>query len=341
MSELRDRVRGAKIFTKLDLKSGYNLIPIKAGDEWKTAFHTRYGHYEYTVMPFGLANAPATFQSMMNDIFKDLIDLGVVIYLDDIPIYRESEQEHIALVKLVLSRLEQHHLAISLDKCEWHRSRVNFLGFIISADGVEMDQEKIKTVLEWETPESVKEIQSFLEFSNFYRRFIEGYSKLTRPLTDLMKKSQKITWSTDCEHAFDELKTRFTKAPILKHFDPALPCIVECDASDFAIGAILSQQIDGCLHPIAFHSRNMNKHAINNEIHDKELLAITSVFKEWWRYLAGASYKIIVYTDHRGLELFTQNKPLNRRQARWAVELAVMTFKLFTAPELRMASQMR
>ena len=207
-----------------------------------------------------------------------MIDLGVVIYLDDILIYSENEADHIALVKRVLSRLQEYKLAIAPEKCEWHKFKVNFLGYIISADGVEMDQEKIKTVLEWDAPETVKDIQSFLGFANFYRRFIEGYSKLTRPLTDLTKKSEKFFWSAECDKAFQELKSRFTSAPILRHFDPHLPCIIECDASDFAIGAILSQKCDGRLHPVAFHSRKMNKQEINYEIHDKELLAITSAF---------------------------------------------------------------
>ena len=191
---------------------------------------------------------------MRNEIFKDMIDLGVVIYLDDILIYSENEADHIALVKRVLSRLQEHKLAIAPEKCEWHKSRVNFLGYIISADGVEMDQEKIKTVLKWDAPETVKDIQSFLGFANFYRRFIEGYSKLTRPLTNLTKKSEKFIWSAECDRAFQELKSRFTSAPILRHFDPHRPCIIECDASDFAIGAILSQKCDGRLQPIAFHS---------------------------------------------------------------------------------------
>ena len=134
MNELRDRVRGAEIFTKLDLKSGYSLIRIKEGDEWKTAFRTRYGLFEYKVMPFGLANIPATFQNMMNEIFRDMINLGVVIYLDHILIYSENEQDHVALVKQVLERLQEHQLAIAPDKCEWHRSRVNYLGYIISPE---------------------------------------------------------------------------------------------------------------------------------------------------------------------------------------------------------------
>ena len=188
MNELGDRVRGAKIFTNLDLKSAYNLIWIKEGDEWKTAFRTRYGLFEYRVIPFGLANAPTMFQNMMNEIFRDMIDLGVVIYLDDILIYSANEQEHVALVKRVLEHLQEQQLANAPDKCEWHRSRVNYLGYIISPEGMEMDQEKIRTVVEWEAPDSVKGVQSFLGFANFYRRFIDGYSKLTCPLTDLTKK---------------------------------------------------------------------------------------------------------------------------------------------------------
>ena len=302
MNELRDHVSGANIFTMLDLKSGYNHIRIKEGDKWKTAIRMHYGLFEYEVMPFRLANAPAMFQNMMNDIFRDMIDLGVVIYLDDILIYSETKQDYVALVKRLLERLQEHQLAISPYKCEWHRSRVNLLGYIISPEGVEMDQEKIRTVIEWEAPDSVKGVQSFLGFANFYRRYIEGYSKLPRLLTDLTKKSEKFYWLDQCGRTFEELKQRCTSAPILRHYDPELPCIIECDPSDFAIGAVLLQEFDGRLHPVAFHSRKMNKHEINYEIHDKELLAITAAFKECHRYLKGARHKISVYTDHCGLK---------------------------------------
>ena len=179
------------------------------------------------------------FQNMMSEIFRDMIDLGIVFYLNDIHTYSENEQDQVALVKRVLERLQEHQLAIALDKCKWHRSKVNFLGYIISTEGVEMDQERIRTVVEWEAPDSVKGVQSFLGFANFYRRFIEGYSKLTRPLTDLTKKSGKFFWSDECGRAFEELKQRFTSAPILRHYDPELPCIIECEASDFAIGTVL------------------------------------------------------------------------------------------------------
>ena len=195
-----------------------------------------------------------------------------------------------------------------------------------------MDQKKIRTVVEWEAPDLVKGVQSFLGCANFYQRFIEGYSKLTRPLTDLTKKSEKFFWSDECGRAFEELKQRFTSAPILRHYYPELPCIIECHALDFPIGAVLLQEFEGLLYPGTFHSRKMIKHEINYEIHDKELLAITAAIEEWGQYLAGARHKISVYTDHCGLEWFTQNKPLNQRQARWALELDGFDFHIIYRP---------
>ena len=335
MDELRDRVQGAKIFTKIDLKAGFNLIRIKVGDEWKTAFRCRYGHYEYTVMPFGLANTPASFQAMISHILRDLIDAGVVAYIDDILIYSKTEEEHIELVKEVLRRLSDNNLAIEPEKCDWHVSRVDFLGYVISEQGIEMSDEKVESVKNWETPENVKDIQSFLGFANFYRRFIEGYSKLTRPMTDLTKKSEKFVWTDECAKVFQELKDRFTSAPILKHFDPNLPIAMECDASDFALGAILNQIHEKRMHPIAYHSRKFNKHEINYEIHDKELLAIVSAFKTWRRYLEGAQHRVLIYTDHRNLEWFASNKPLNRRQPRWALELDGFDFVVIYRPGIK------
>jgi hypothetical protein len=184
MSELQDRVRGAKFFTKMDLKNGYHLIRIKEGDEWKTAFRCRYGLYEFLVMPFGLTNAPATFQDMMNHIFRDMLDQGVIAYIDDVLIYAETEEKHDELVKEVLKRLEENGLVISLEKCVWAKNKVEFLGYIISEDGIEMAKDKVETVLVWETPKSLKETQAFLGFANFYRQFIKDFSKICRPLTE-------------------------------------------------------------------------------------------------------------------------------------------------------------
>jgi len=281
MTELRDRVEGATIFTKLDLTDGYHLLRIKEGDEWKTAFRTRYGHYEYKVMPFGLVNAPASFQAMMNTILREFLDHGVVVYLDDILIYSKSKEEHIELVKKVLAKLEAHDLAVSTTKSVFHTKEVEFLGYIVTVDGVTMSERKVQTIKDWRHPRSVKEVQIFIGFGNFYRRFIKDFSKVCKPITETLKGDHRtFNWGPEQNAAFEELKKRFITAPILCHFFPDRETIVETDASDFALGCVLAQFKDKRLHPVAFHSRKLSDGERNYEIHDKELLAILEAFKE-------------------------------------------------------------
>jgi len=335
MQELQDRVQGAQWFTKMDLKNGFNLIRIREGDEWKTAFRTRYGLYEFQVMPFGLTNAPSTFQDMMNHVLSDVLDVGVLAYMDDILIYAKTKEEHDRLVKEVLKKLQQNRLAVSPEKCVWKAKEVEFLGYIIGRDGIKMSTGKVEAVLSWETPNSLTEVQSFLGFANFYRRFIKDYSRVARPLTELTKKEigKNWSWNEEAGAAFRELKHRFTTAPILAHFDPTRPVIMETDASDFAIEAVLSQRDEeNRLHPVAFHSRKFSPAEINYEIHDKELLAIVDGFKHWRRYCEGAEHQIQVFSDHQNLEYFTTTKVLNHRQARWAQELAGIDFRIYYRP---------
>jgi len=334
MQELQVRVQCARYFTKMNHKNGFNLIRIRDGDKWKTAFRTRYGLYEFNVMPFGLTNAPSTFHDMMNHILSDVMDIGVLAYMDDILVYAKTEKEHDTLVKTVLERLQQNGLAVSPEKCVWKAEEVEFLGYIIGCNGVSMSQDKVEAILSWNSPTSVKETQSFLGFANFYRRFIQDYSRIARPMTELTKKSEtKWEWTPEAETAFKELKHRFTTAPVLGHFDAANPVIIETDASDFAIGAVLSQRdSEGKLHPVAFHSRKFSPAEINYEIHDKELLAIVDAFKHWHQYCEGAEHQIQVFTDHHNLEYFTTSKALNRRQARWAEELAGINFRVYYRP---------
>jgi len=209
--------------------------------------------------------------------------------MDDILIYSPTEDEHVHIVMSVLRLSQENGLAVAPEKCEWHTSKVEFLGYyIISADGVGMAEDKVQTLLEWAPPTNVKAVQSFLGFANFYRRFIEGFSKICKSLTDLTKKGIRWQWTEEAQNTFEMLKRWFTTAPILRHFDPALPTVMETDASDFAIGAVLSQQVEGRLHPVAFHSQQVDKAEINYEIHDKEMLVVVSAFKEWRRYLEGA-----------------------------------------------------
>jgi len=191
MQELQDQVQGAKWFTKLDLKNGFNLIHIREGDEWKTAFRTRYGLYQFRVMPFGLTNAPSTFQDMMNHVFSIMIDLDLLVYMDDFLIYAKTEKEHHQRVKKVLKRLQENQLAASPDKCVWKTQEVEFLGYVIGQEVIKMAKGKVEAVLEWRMPASLMEVQSFLEIANFYRRFIQDYSRIARPLTELTKGDKK------------------------------------------------------------------------------------------------------------------------------------------------------
>ena len=326
ISGLLEQLGRAKIFTKIDLRGAYNLVRIKEGDEWKTAFRTRYGHFEYNVMPFGLTNAPAIFQHMMNDIFREHLDDFVVIYLDDILIFSKNEEEHERHVRLVLEKLRQRGLYAKLEKCLFHQASVEFLGYIISGDGIHMDRKKIQTILEWRTPASIRDVQCFLGFANFYRIFIKDYSKIAAPLTRLTGK-EKFIWDDKTEEAFQILKQAFTSAPILIHADLSKPFYLEADASDFALGSVLSQYgDDGRLHPIAFCSRKFSTAEINYEIYDKELLAIIDAFEEWRHLLEGAQHTITVYTDHKNLEYFMSARVLNRRQARWSMSLSRFDF---------------
>ena len=334
INELLDRLGQSTIFTKLDLRGAYNLVRIHPGDEWKTAFRTRYGHFEYLVMPFGLTNAPATFQHLMNDIFHDLLDHFVVIYLDDILIFSKNPREHTEHVRLVLQRLQENGLYVKLEKCTFDSSSVEFLGFEVSQQGINMNKHKIDAVMQWPTPSTVRELQSFLGFANFYRRFIHQYSATITALTQLLKKDNPFDWTSSCQEAFDTLKKRFTTAPILVHANPAEPYIVEADASDFAIGAVLSQRTpsDKKVHPVAFYSRKLTAAERNYEIYDKELLAIKEAFAEWRHYLAGANHQIRVYSDHKNLEYFLASRQLNRRQSRWSLFFADYDFVITYRP---------
>ena len=335
ISETLDRLSGARRYTKLDLKDAYHRIRIRSGDEWKTAFRTRYGHFEYLVMPFGLANAPATFQAYINRALAGLVDVTCVVYLDDILIFSKNPDDHWQHVKEVLDRLRQYQLYVHLKKCEFATTQVEFLGFIVSTDGVAMDDRRVQTIKEWPYPKSYREVQVFLGFANFYRRFIHKYSAIAGPLTGLLKgskggkKSGPFDMGYEAEAAFINLRQCFTEAPLLIHFDPERKIRIETDASIFALAGILSQKgEDGHWHPVAFWSRKMIPAEQNYETHDAELLAIVASFKQWRHYLEGSLFPIEVLTDHNNLKGFMKLKELTPRQARWAIKLANYDFEI-------------
>ena len=255
ISDLLSTVGKAHLYTTIDLRNAYYLVRIAEGDEWKTAFRTRYGSFEWLVMPFGLTNAPSAFQRFMNDIFSDLLDVHVIIYLDDILIYSDNPEDHKKHVREVLRRLSANGLYARPDKCRFSSDTIEYLGFILTKDGLKMDPSKVQTIQDWPEPWKVKDIQSFLGFAIFYRRFISDYSDIVIPLTRLTRKGILWNFSDAARKSFEALKSAFTSAPILTHWIPNKPIIVETDASDYALGTILSFQTDsGEVHPVAFHS---------------------------------------------------------------------------------------
>ena len=269
-------------------------------------------------MPFGLSNAPSAFQRFINEVFYDLLDVYIIIYFDDILIYSDNLEDHKKHVKEVLRRLQDNKLYASSTKCVFHQNRVEFLGFILGSDSLRMDESKIQTIWDWPTPCRVKDVQSFLEFTNFYRHFINNYVGVSVLLTHLTWKNEPWSWTIDCQAAFDDLKRAFTTAPILGHWDPESPIILETDASDRVLAAILSTRTDDKIYPIAFMSRAFSAVELNYDVHDKELLAIVKSFKKWRHYLKGVADPIEVYTDHRNLTYFSETKTLSQRLARWS-----------------------
>ncbi|KAK3513472.1 hypothetical protein QTP70_015467, partial [Hemibagrus guttatus] len=330
-----EHLRGATIFTKLDLCSAYNLIRIHEGDEWKTAFITPTGHYEYLVMPYGLANAPSVFQDFIHEVLREFLHRCVLVYIDDILIYSRSLAEHRQHVAEVLGRLREFQLFLKAEKCSFHQPAVQFLGYNISHSGIQMDEGKITAVRDWPAPATVNELQWFLGFTNFYRRFISNYSSIADPLTNLLRnKPKSLLWSPAAEGAFNTLKRAFTTAPLLIHPDPNKPFVVEVDVSTTGVGAVLSQQQGNPsrLHPCAFFSHKLNPAERNYNIGNRELLAIKLALEEWRHWLEGARHPFLVLTDHKNLEYLRATKRLNPRQARWALFFTRFEFSISFRP---------
>jgi hypothetical protein len=331
ISELQDRLSGAKFFTALDLRGAYNLIRMKKGEEWKTAFRTRYGHYEYTVMPFGLTNAPAVCQALINNVLREHLDITVVAYLDDILVYSQTLEEHKVHVRQVLECLAKADLRLKPEKCEWHKEEVEFLGYVVGRYGVKMSDKKIQVVKDWPTPASVKGIQEFLGFVNFNRRFIKDYSVKALPLTRLTRKDTPFKWEQAQEDAFQSLKQACIEPPTLITFKSGEPARLETDASDLALGACITQERDGQWHPIAYYSRKFTAPEERYDVHDKELMAIVDALQHWRVYAESCS-ELTIYTDHKNLVHFTTTKVLNRRQVRWSEMLGQYKFKILYTP---------
>jgi hypothetical protein len=323
----------AKVFTKLNIQQAFHRICIDPASEDLTTFRTRYSCYKYRVVLFGLTNGPATYQRYMNNVLFDYLDDFCTAYLDNILIYSSDELEHQEHVCKVLTRLREAGLQVDIRKSEFHVTQTKYLGFIVSTDSIETDPEKTAVIDQWEPPRTVKGIQSFLGFCNFYRRFIRDYRRIAKPLNRLVRKDQPFLFDKVCLDAFQELKNRLVSIPLLVHFNPDLPKRMETDTSDGVIaGVLLQQEKDLQWHPVAFYSKTMIEAELNYPIHDKEMLAIVSGFLHWRIELEGIYNRIEVVSDYKALEYFITTKALTARQACWAEVLSRYYFRIVYKP---------
>ncbi|GJX81526.1 putative reverse transcriptase domain-containing protein [Tanacetum coccineum] len=311
IDDLFDQLQGSSVYSKIDLRSGYHQLRVREEDIPKTAFRTRYGHYEFQVMPFGLTNAPAVFMDLMNRVCKPYLDKFVIVFIDDILIYSKNKKEHEKHLKIVLELLKKEELYAKFSKCEFWIPKVQFLGHVIDSEGIHVDPAKIESIKDWTSPKSPTEIRQFLGLAGYYRRFIEGFSKIAKPMTKLTQKKVKFEWGDKQEAAFQLLKQKLCSAPILALPEGSEDFIAYCDASKKGLGAVLMQREK----VISYASRQLKIHEKNYTTHDLELGAVVFALKIWRHYLYGT--KCTVFTDHKSLQHILDQKELNMRQRRW------------------------
>ncbi|GJX59334.1 hypothetical protein Tco_0290724 [Tanacetum coccineum] len=311
IDDLFDQLQGSSVYSKIDLRSGYHQLRVREEDISKTAFRTRYRHYEFQVMPFGLTNAPAVFMDLMDRVCKPYLDKFVIIFIDDILIYSKNKKEHEEHLKLILELLKKEELYAKFSKCEFWIPKVQFLGHVIDSKGIHVDPTKIESVKDWASPKTPTEIRQFLGLAGYYRRFIEGFSKIAKPMTKLTQKKVKFVWGDKQEAAFQLLKQKLCSAPILALPEGSEDFIAYCDASKKGLGAVLMQREK----VISYASRQLKIHEKNYTTHDLELGAVVFALKIWRHYLYGT--KCTVFTDHKSLQHILDQKELNMRQRRW------------------------
>jgi hypothetical protein len=312
---LFDQLVGAKVFSKIDLRSGYHQIRVRPEVIPKTVFTTRYGSYKYLVVSFGLTNAPAHFSYLMNSVFMPELDKFVVVFIDGILIYSKSKEEHATHLRVVLARLWEHKLYAKFSKCEFWLDQVPFLGHILSAEGVAVDPGKVKDILEWKPPTTIHLVRSFLGMAGYYRRFIPDFSKISKPITELLKNDVKFNWTPECNEAFEKLKKLLTTAPVLAQLDIEKSFDVYCDASGMGIICVLMQEG----HVIAYASQQLKRHGEHYPTHDLELVAVVHALKIRRHYLLGNTCHI--YTDHKSLKYIFTQAELDMRQWRWLEQI--------------------
>jgi hypothetical protein len=296
IEDLLDRLKKAKFLSKIDLRLGYHQMKIREQDIPKMAFATRYGLYEFVVVSFELTNTPTYFMNLMNKVFMEELDRFMVVFIDDILIYSETAEEHEEHLRIVLERLRQKKLYAKFSKCKFWMEKVAFLGHVLSAEGIVVDPSKVESVTKWEQPLNVTDMRSFLGMVGYYRWFIENFSKIANPMTELLKNNTKFEWSEACERSFQELKRRLTTAPVLTLPNIKKDFVVYYDASRLGLGCVLMQE--GKV--VAYASRQLKKNEENYPTHDFELAAVVHALKIWRHYLMGN--KCELYTDHKSLK---------------------------------------
>jgi hypothetical protein len=322
IDDLFDHLKDAKIFSKIDLRSGYHQMRINEEDINKTAFRTRYGHYEFTVVLFGLSNTPVVFMCLMNGVFRDYLDKFVIVFLDDILVYSKSEEEHEKHLRMVLQVLINHQLYTKLSKCSFYQRQIHYLGHIISEEGIVVDPEKVESIREWSVPRNVAEVRSFMGLAGYYKRFIAGFSKIAHPITSLQRKEKKFQWTEECESSFQRLKQLLTNAPILKIADPNMNYVVCTNACKEGLGGVFSQ--DGFV--IFYESRKLKEYERNYATHDLELETIVHALRKWRHYLMGRRFEL--RTNQNGLKYLFDQSTLNARQIRWPEFLCEYDFDI-------------
>jgi hypothetical protein len=324
--ELINRVKNASLFSKFDIRWGYNNVRIKQGDEWKAAFITNKGLFEPRVMFFGLTNSPATFQTMMNAIFaEELLEGWLTVYMDDLLIHTpDNIVDHRQRVHRVLDKLRKHDLFLKPEKCLFEKRSMEFLGVVLGNGTIQMDPTKLKGVADWPTPRTVKDVRGFLGFTGFYRYFVPHYSQIARPLIDLTRKATTFHWDKEQVKAFEHLKTLMCSRPILRQPDYTKQFFLATDASAYGVGAVLLQEGEinprtkkPTQHPIAYYSATFIQTERNYDIYERELLAVIKALQHWRPHLAATEIPVIVLTDHANLTFWKNPKTVNRRVARW------------------------
>jgi hypothetical protein len=334
IDDILDRLGEAKVMSKMDLQSGFWQIPVAQEDRHQTAFITKDGTFQFKRMPFGLTGAPPTFQRAMNECLGDAVGKYCFVYMDDVIVYSKTMGEHVENVREVLRRLQDKGFVLKRKKCTFGVEELTFLGHLVGGGNLAADTPKVEAMMRIAPPKNLRELLSFLGSVGYFRRFIADFAKKARPLTALTKQDAKYAWKDEHQQAFEELRSSMARQPVLKLPDFGKEFVVRTDASDYAVGAVLLQEHEGQMMPVAYYSKKLSKAEKNYTTTEKEALAVVRALKEWWFHLDGS--KFVVETDHSALRSVLKAKEPSGRIARWIIRLQELEFEIRHRPGRQM-----